>query len=1006
MNRPDLSYINHLHDLFIAKYERYLPTAFSDNLTLLQKVNMVIERMNQIGEITNELVDKWNEINKWLINDGLTEEVNKKINELVKDGTLADMINDELLQGIRFELDQKVDLYDYNKEINNIYDEIDKVTQYPEGVSKEEIIDDVLESLDRRLFSNLENSVIDGDFKGDRFSEHFMSNFGTGTYTENNTVIMTSSGNHSIIGSTISQTLKPNFSGNDKWYIVSRVKSINSGIRDILVGIRGGESGESMSGTGDSGDLNINYYYTISHLFDKSKGSTNNEELDGSFRVSVSPRYNTEHEGKSIEIDYLMAINLSKVFGLGNEPDKEFMDYLISLIPNNYFDGKISSGVLSTTLLKISKEIISDLNMATKTNVNNLLYNSIFDIGSGAFGWTTNGTGWNTNNGKFEMIGNGSTNLIRLNQVTNENYGVGDKIFIKSKFDVKSDETKRIGFAVYGTENVQPQVYEKDIDSLGVNEYYKLITLNEGSSGKVQVQFRVRYDDSESAEGSQVDIYEPLALNLTKIYGKGNEPDLEGINRLVEGLPDKWFEGNLSTNDLLESLLKYTRFQDGKLSELNNSEIKNAIFNTNFKRDVDTFGWTSIGTAWNTENDSFEMIGNGIQALVQLEQVTDIPFKDRKKIYVQVELEVKNDDVSSVGLVAYGSNGTGGVKIVNTNEFEKDKPFIHKAIIELGEGGGGYVKFQVRNTYPNSQANIDKKVIVKNPLLIDLTETFGEGNEPDLFKMDKFMGYVGFFDGFLTNNKLSDSHFKMYMSDENISGGVKFPILVLAFDDGFETDYSKVFQMFKEKGIRGTSFINGGHINGGEGRTRRLSVPQMKELLINGWDIQCHYFTHPRLSELNEQEIREQLEANNQFFIDNDLPLPEHSAYPYGDYSIEARDISKDYRKTLRRINSATGLPYNTYEGIDFYNLNARGTDIREDNIERLQERKEDIDSTVENNGILIFFSHEFSETAGDYETNPDYYEELIDYAISKGMRIMTMKEMYNFLKLMGYVNE
>lgn len=225
---------------------------------------------------------------------------------------------------------------------------------------------------------------------------------------------------------------------------------------------------------------------------------------------------------------------------------------------------------------------------------------------------------------------------------------------------------------------------------------------------------------------------------------------------------------------------------------------------------------------------------------------------------------------------------------------------------------------------------------------------------------------------------------------------IKKPLLVLTFDDGFETDYSIVYPMLSERGVLGTSFVNGGHVNNGGGKLRRMNWDQLRELESNGWDIQSHTYTHQRLSELNEKEVNEEFFNDDKAFEENGLALPEHTAYPYGDHNSTVKSIGKDHRKTLRRTNPSNSIPYNNWDNIDFHNLSARITDIHHNNSELLEERKDDIDQTIENDGILIFYSHEFKkDVAMEYETQLEYYEELIDYAINKDIEIITMSEMY-----------
>lgn len=228
---------------------------------------------------------------------------------------------------------------------------------------------------------------------------------------------------------------------------------------------------------------------------------------------------------------------------------------------------------------------------------------------------------------------------------------------------------------------------------------------------------------------------------------------------------------------------------------------------------------------------------------------------------------------------------------------------------------------------------------------------------------------------------------------------LKRPLLVLTFDDGFETDYTVAYPLLKKRGISGTSFINGGHIDNQQGKVRRMSWQQVKEISNNGWDIQSHTFSHRRLSELEEDEIESEFKNDDIIFEQNGLERPQHTAYPYGDYDEIVRKIGEEYRKTLRRINPSGSTPYNSWENVDFHNLTARNTDIYDGNIERLDERKRDIDLAIENKGILIFFSHEMKmDDAVRYETKIGYYEELIDYALEKGIEFVTMSEMYDLV--------
>jgi hypothetical protein len=93
MTKPILSTFPTLAPMIIAQYERYLPTAFDESMTLVEKVNKVIIYLNQIGEITNDVVDQWNTVVGWVMSDGLTESVSAKIDDMIANGTFDDIIN-------------------------------------------------------------------------------------------------------------------------------------------------------------------------------------------------------------------------------------------------------------------------------------------------------------------------------------------------------------------------------------------------------------------------------------------------------------------------------------------------------------------------------------------------------------------------------------------------------------------------------------------------------------------------------------------------------------------------------------------------------------------------------------------------------------------------------------------------------------------------------------------------------------------------------------------------
>lgn len=110
MTRPVLNTFSAIAPIIIQHYEHYLPTAFDDSLSMLQKVNKVIKQLEKLGKLTEDIVIKWNEVMEWILNDGINEAVIGRLDEMVADGTLSAIINQEIFG----ELNDRLEIIEAN----------------------------------------------------------------------------------------------------------------------------------------------------------------------------------------------------------------------------------------------------------------------------------------------------------------------------------------------------------------------------------------------------------------------------------------------------------------------------------------------------------------------------------------------------------------------------------------------------------------------------------------------------------------------------------------------------------------------------------------------------------------------------------------------------------------------------------------------------------------------------------------------------------------------------
>lgn len=214
---------------------------------------------------------------------------------------------------------------------------------------------------------------------------------------------------------------------------------------------------------------------------------------------------------------------------------------------------------------------------------------------------------------------------------------------------------------------------------------------------------------------------------------------------------------------------------------------------------------------------------------------------------------------------------------------------------------------------------------------------------------------------------------------------LKYPLLVFTFDDGASSDYETVYPMFREKGIKGTSFVVGNWIN----KDGFMNIEQIKEMLNGGWDIQGHTLEHKRLKEIKSDEVVEQVIKNNERFKELGLPEPKHLALPYGQINEKDRGLVAEHRNTIRNVSSTSSGRTNNWESIDFTNLSSVNIDTTD--VDRI---KEDIDFAIETNSIIILFGHRIGED--DYQTPLNTLKEITDYIIEKNIETVTISEMYD----------
>jgi peptidoglycan/xylan/chitin deacetylase (PgdA/CDA1 family) len=136
-----------------------------------------------------------------------------------------------------------------------------------------------------------------------------------------------------------------------------------------------------------------------------------------------------------------------------------------------------------------------------------------------------------------------------------------------------------------------------------------------------------------------------------------------------------------------------------------------------------------------------------------------------------------------------------------------------------------------------------------------------------------------------------------YILEEEISERT----IVLTFDDAYESLYHNAFEVMKEYGFTATVFVVSDFVGKKNlwdvtlGREFiHLDWGGLQELVKEGFEIGSHTHTHPDLTKVSEDRVRDELEISKKTLEDH-LGVPvRFVSYPFGRYSKRVKEIARE----------------------------------------------------------------------------------------------------------------
>lgn len=214
------------------------------------------------------------------------------------------------------------------------------------------------------------------------------------------------------------------------------------------------------------------------------------------------------------------------------------------------------------------------------------------------------------------------------------------------------------------------------------------------------------------------------------------------------------------------------------------------------------------------------------------------------------------------------------------------------------------------------------------------------------------------------------------------SGSEPAGMVSLDFDDAWKSQYRLAAPMLEKAGYRGTFYV----ISEARWPDSYMSVEQVRDLERRGHSIQNHTRSHPRLTELEDDELREEIAGAQDDLASWGIPAPRAIAYPYGKHDGRVIEAAKaaglEYgRTTLRGLNTAETDPY----ALRSHTPDKHTT---------LEEIKANIDLAIATDSWYILSFHRIDEREKDlYSTDSEMLQDIIDYLKEKEVRVVTVEE-------------
>lgn len=218
---------------------------------------------------------------------------------------------------------------------------------------------------------------------------------------------------------------------------------------------------------------------------------------------------------------------------------------------------------------------------------------------------------------------------------------------------------------------------------------------------------------------------------------------------------------------------------------------------------------------------------------------------------------------------------------------------------------------------------------------------------------------------------------------------LKEPIISFTFDDAPASAFENGGGILSKYGFGGTFYIA---VSLMQDAGTQFTAAQLEEAIYHRHELGCHTFNHIDLSKTNLKQSIFDIEHNQAAIneIISDVSFKNFS-YPFG---AQTRGI-KQYLSN--RFRTARGIAHG---------INAGRTDLCNLKAVKLYENKlsldqifQSIQSAMDHNAWLIFYTHDVSNNPSKYGCSPGYFETVVKECAAGGFKVATIDEAMDLIE-------